>query len=431
MEMKKVFTAFLALSVGLVACNKSDDLIGPGPDSSESKIVALSVSNQTITKALTDGIEMDHEVEFNGGYIVFTTGNDRITDVFYLTNDDTDPAIATPADTLTAKGTLNTILIEDIEDNYFFKVNSDAQYVHVFGNTDNHSLAFNSNSNGPIDSYLSNFPVAVTDLLDDDNAVKNVPLYGVGPIQNYSDGPGEFSDQFSGDVEKIAEVEIKPIASRLELAKITAATGADSNSHTITGYKLEAIFLNYFHTGMSYDGNQESSTGFVAFNSMDDFDQDGSSTGPWYDFVNRGKFYDFGHDNIAAYTHPATTPNYTPSAGATAVWAYNMFQAKAENAADAQDALPHLVLKLKDVTVTGTGATFDQEYYYITVRRYKEQGTNNYISAFEGGYVYYIQDIEFYAENLKEVPEWREPMDVEVMFKVMKWQNKAVDVDLD
>jgi len=432
--MKKVFTAFLALSVGLVSCNKSDDLIGGGSDSGETKVVALSVSNQTITKAMADGIEADHEVGFEGGYIVFTDAGDRITDVFYLTNDNTDPGIATPADTLDkTDATLNTILIEDLEDNYFFRVNGDAAHVHVFGNTKTHSLVFTPTANGPIDTYLNNFAVTAKGLADAKGTVTNVPLYGVGTIQNYSDGPGSFSDQFSGEVEKIAQVVIKPIASRLELAKMTAVPYVDgSDTYTITKYDLDAIFLNYFHTGMAYNGKQISSTGFLAFNSMDDFEEDGSSTNPWYSFGNRNLFHDYS--NIANYTHPSTIPNYTASPGATAVWAYNMFQAQTPAGKEPQDALPHIVLKFKNVEVSKNGtpvSDFDQEYYYITVRRYMEKGTTNYVSAFDGGYVYHIDDLEFSSENLKEVPEWREPIVAEVMFKVMKWQVQSVEVDLD
>jgi len=434
--------------VGLASCNKSDDLVGNGPEETGSKVVALGISNQTLTKALTDAIQADHKVKFDGGYIVFTDQGDRITNVFNLINDDTavTPSTGTDKDNPLSNG--DDIIIELLEYkdpvttkqvNYFFEVNSDARYVHVFGNTDYHDLVFTSSSNGVIDTYLSNFAVGAKDLYSGGN-VAHVPLYGVGTIQEYADGPGNFSDNFSGEVDKIAQVKISPIASRLELAKMTAdatkLSYTDTNTgttYTLDSYELEAIFLNYFHKGMAYNGKIVSSTGFVAFNSLDDFKEDGSSTDPWYNFTNRNIFHDYNaNTGIATTTGMVTVPYDSKE-----VWAYNMFQASAQGSQEPQEALPHLVLKLKPTITKNPVAGPDfpgmdsDGYSYITVRRYMEKLTDNVVSAFEGGYVYYIEDLLFGIENLKEVPEWREPMTVEVMFKIMNWDTKEVYADLD
>ncbi|MCD7977327.1 MAG: hypothetical protein LUG51_09265 [Tannerellaceae bacterium] len=398
MEMKKVFTAFLALSVGLVSCNKSDDLLSQ--EDGKTRTVTLTVDSNVLTRALAQEVEDGRAVTFEDGYIYFVNVTGQITDYFMISaTGDTQPL---------TNG--QNVAIADIKNSneIQFTVSETAKAIHVFGNIGTTVNALPA-ANGNI-STVMDIVTTLRSQSDTDGRVENVHLYGSGSITEVI---GLLEPEYT------SYVEISPITSRIELAKVSAKNNAGGG--TITAYTLDGIFLNYFYGESDLIGSVNIND-FVAYTSRDDFSQYGT---PWYNLAYKGLTYDWeANGRIATTTSLSSVPNQnlTNPASNANVWGYNVFES------EGVDYLPHLIVKFTGVTgTTSAGVALDAaQDYYVTVKRYHVNGVR--VEKFDRGYVYHIEDLEFTADNLKDVGEWSDDdITVGVTMKVLDWKQQVLD----
>lgn len=399
--MKRVFTAFLALSVGLMSCNKSDDLISQ--EEGQTKTVALTVDSNVLTRALAEYVEDGRAVTFEDGYIYFVNVTGQITDYFMISSASTDSQPLFHGDNV---GITDVKASNEIQ----FTVSETATAIHVFGNigtTEQYLPAANGNI-----STVMGIVTTLRSQADSNGSVENVHLYGSGEITEVI---GLLEPEYT------SYVEITPITARLELAKLTATTG-------IIDYTLDGIFLNYFYSQSDLIGSTDVSD-FIAYTSRDDFEFNGAST-PWYALTYKGLTFDWEANGLVGKTdNLITVPNQdltSPSSNAD-VWAYNVFESEGIS------YLPHLILKFTGVTGTTSNnkALDPTQDYYITVKHYHVNGVQ--LEEFNRGYVYHIENLEFTADNLKDVGEWSgDDITIGVTMKVLDWKQQIVDTpDLD
>lgn len=218
-----------------------------------------------------------------------------------------------------------------------------------------------------------------------------VPLTGQSDIEHVTmDGIGTLSAVGGDNTKQEVSVQLSPLCSRIEIAKITA-TGA------VSDYKLRAIYVSHFYSEMALDEDNDPTKQqlFILGGGGADYtatyklmcDEADVSANP--DAV------------LAATTSKVATP-------ANGVWGYQFFPG-----IDADRISPRVVVKLTDISST-IGSYANTQY--LNIRGFKTSSDPNAVPmGLARGQVYKIEDLQFKESDLSDVPN---PADISLTVKV-------------
>jgi len=199
-----------------------------------------------------------------------------------------------------------------------------------------------------------------------------------------------------------APIELTPIVSRIQIAKISVDEDA-----TITSFKLLGIYIDNFYTTMSIGGTLGATK------------EKASSPGT---FISTSAPY----STINLYDENTTTGLVqNPFESTSKVYGYQFFPTNA-----GLSTVPYIILKLTNVEKSST-ATRDisaSTTYYIAVKAYKEETTSAGITAFLPGKIYIIANIPVSEKNLVTDPT-QNLINVTVNVTIKNWDGVALNPD--
>lgn len=243
-----------------------------------------------------------------------------------------------------------------------------------------------------------------------------------------------------------ASVTLTPIVARVELGQISCQNqsgGGQSVNSDITGYKLSGVFVNSTRQDVLLSG-----TPYLVNAPMDIRSQAGWSNSwtayftssntnfPYYIGGSPAGPSDWVANALSTYCTPSTAalsfypdpvngststdPGVTPKNA----WAYQVCPSTAVVAGSPAD-VPHLILKLTEVTYVSTDLGLPTQY--LTVTKYKDT-SNNPVTEFKRGNVYRIQNLVFSANESTNQP-YEKNINVTATVTVAPWVINDVAPD--
>lgn len=387
----------------------------------------------------------------NDGTIYFLNGVGGIVDYVTLksganTNDAYDAGTKTIGLTKAAAG----FMVENLP--------ASVNTVFIAGNLTNAAISYPTSGN--ISQLKTEHQMHVRTQYDDAD-----PAHGVNKVA-LSGSAGILATGTAG--EYTSSVVVRPLAARLEIARLTGAG-------RIKSFTLKGIYINNFHRYSGIEGMVVSApifNGGIGSPSKSEF-VTGSASYPINGPIANDLATDFVKVDGAfdANGIATTKPYWTPVASATVddVWGYNVWapEAAATNgiSADLITALPHIIVKVEDVvvnvitvtdpnntpndstddvtTVTEDAVTYAGEKW-LTIRNYYLSGIPTPLARLVRGNVYRLGDtsgsvtptnpdddgdgIIFDETDLTDDPEMG-TIKINVTATVSKWVNNITGYD--
>lgn len=367
-----LFAAFVMLS----GCCKHEEEEG---DERNTKRVVVEIEVPE-TKSLSDAVGKV-PVDFNSGFLYFTTNSGLIT-------------TAVPWDDLQIGS--NELEVSGASEKVYMVVN-------VAGLPDGGHI---STVNETVVRVASQSGSAST------NGVGNVSLYGGGA----SLVPIMIGNEL---VNYRAVIKPQPVSSRIEITSFVA------KDPKITSFRVDGIFMNYFYEKQQADRQASPADlffsprgeGVVAANeTCDDF-----YTGAYYPLLS-GVVFDYSAGGLGT---AGTNAGYVSVASGTGkAWAYNLLSPSNPELYDGTTVyFPHIVVRLSNVVYDGY--TFGRKYLTMTSFSKNE----NTMVAFNPGYVYKLNDLEFSFDKLTEAP-YEGAFDANVTVQAYTWLTENIKPDL-
>ena len=408
-EMKKITTiaalAFASL-LTLASCSKEEN--GKDLNNGDKTAVTLKVSydkplgSRAVGEAVLDG----DEISLGLGHIFFTNASGLIYNHIEIINGTAgENQVALSAISSASGATLTGINASATKCYILSKANVTIPFIGAATNI----------------SEIEDLAMSVSDLADAKGAVTNVPVWGEGSLNKVSD-PATVT------------VSMKPLASRLQIKKITAEnytyTDDQSQNHTIaiTSYKIKGIFVNNYYSQMKVGSTYPAAlvnNGSTVLN----YNPTASGTGSYVSTGTGAKLYDWDTAGVGVATGLSYSPDsefYGTGADelTTPVWAYNVFPTPASTIA----SVPHIIVMFSEVKWTLDGGSENTlTDYFLTVKGLKKSSVA--LESIDKGNVYTFADIRFNQNQLTDVPEVQ-TISALVDVEIMKWKDNAVEADI-
>ncbi len=346
--------AMIAIAVLLSACNTMDENIA----GVESGNVYVRVNKHT-TKSNAAPVT-DPTIVFNGGFLYFASGSGQITERLTVTDDN-------------AALTESSVGIQTLEAGVVIAVPANSVSVYLPANVPASITLPATGAYTVVEQTL----LSLNSQYDGTGGVTVATLYGGSTI----------TAPVPPAVDASAVIEVRPLASRIEISTITGGTGISGT------WKVDGIFINAFDLQQYIDAERYA----ASFQDNQSIPGNYVSGTTGYPTADNGLYYDYNTAGIGSLS----TNVYAPATAGN-VWSYNLFAG----------LLPHIVIRL-------TGITGYNDPQFLTVRTY-QTGTGTPITVFERGKIYRIPTIAFDADDLSEVPE---PIlqDVAVTVNLIDW----------
>ncbi|MCD8043580.1 MAG: hypothetical protein LUH10_11015 [Tannerellaceae bacterium] len=404
MKIKSLFFASALLAAAFTGCNKEEGVGNGEVDlNGETTSVKIQLSEATgpETKAITDKVGDGTAVTFNDGYLLFVNQNNYLTTPIKIVNGTPDPVAAIPEVSYTTLTTTGEVISD---------VLSSSRKVYFIGNLPAGITI------PPVNTDLTNFlstPILLSTQWDGDGGVKVVSLYGEGGLTLLSD-----AQTTALGYAAVAEFDVYPLMSRIEIEKFAVdATGeyADDGTtpSTITGFDIEAIYVNYFYSQTAVNGTIAAANQ-VTYSANATW-YPGSET--YYSAPYDGLTYDFSDfhlygTGIGEFDAAPNDDDYIPLNGKEA-WAYNVF---------ANGDVAHVIVRLTNIQ--GVAGITPTDIKYLTIRGFNNNGTS--LTGFVGGEIYTIDELFVHEDKLTDRPEEEDYFNVKVTVNMMKWTEVAV-----
>jgi hypothetical protein len=218
-------------------------------------------------------------------------------------------------------------------------------------------------------------------------------------------------------------VKVAPAVSRLEIEEIDPANPPASLTinKKIATFDLDAIYINNTYTKLALDSVTKPT---IPADIVQYGGDDAGSTTVW------------GSSNPSTYGYPAVfydvystkTGQGGYTAGAGKVWAYYLPPLAAATGttinSKVQDAVPHIVLKLSNITMVGSSNLIAGPMF-LTVKKYVDEDDEP-IEHFKRGTAYVIENLAFGVEHLSVLPE-ESPSDYTIRLVVQDWENRLLE----
>jgi hypothetical protein len=314
------------------------------------------------------------------GKIFFVSSSGLITKALTITESDNYEATDSP----------NEVSLSDLDGIEIQNVPASSSRVYVFATLPEDSPVLNKAENDNISECLET--TFTVDDVASSGTIEEIPLFGDGPIVAKSGGD---SDEFE------ANVEITPMAGRIELAKLTADA-------TITSFKVTGVYVNKYYASINFN--------FLSTTLIDNLSDPEAYAGETvgYPLLSENTLYNEQENGIESIDNVV-------GFGSNKVLAYNLLS---ENKAG---YFPHLVIKIEDVMLADATdqATYTGKVWFITVKEVRTSGTLESVD-FETCNVYHIANLPFAQGDLSPIPEPGEKR-VNVTVTVKTWVVKPVE----
>lgn len=369
----------VALAALAFASCKKDNAV-ENKDNSDMTSVTLTLKDGMATRAQGPSIADQTVVSLTGGKLYFVDGTGSITKAMTI---------------VTAGGTTAT--------NFDVTV-AGAQTINNVPSTTTEVYVVGNIAGLPVAGSIT----AVQNTLTTINAQYDAVAKGVANVTLF----GKQTMTQVTPVLYTATVLVKPITSRIEIAKFTQ-TGS-----LITQYRVDGIFIhnNYAKSKLSgvmsntvTPANDLLKYGPEANPQIPTIYVGGSTQFPAAD---AGIYYDYSAAGIGTFT--AATQEYTPAAGT--VWAYNLL------APTDGTAFPNIEIMLTDFNASA-GLLAKQ---YITVTGFEDVAVPGTPLTFDAGKIYKIQNFTFDESNLKTGPAISS-VTAQVTVTLAKWDEQLVN----
>lgn len=402
------------VSVSLSSCTKSGDDNGSGRIDNDKPItVSLVLTEKAGSRAVAAPVNHDVAVTFKSGYVIFTNNLDIVNKVTEIVSGSYSDDQSAEKEAARSAGT--KVWLDDMKipgGGEIRNVPGSATMVYIAGNLPTDVAAPRPAENI---SDVKDRIIRVSSQRDAAGSVDSVTLYGNGtPLTDLPEVANA----------KYAQVDVKPVASRIEIGKISY-----SNSNTtpfVTGFRLDGIFINYYYPQMSLAGKV--STALVNNAPIDNTAADAMYSSPYtdaalFDYNESGIGYDAG----SSVSWSAADSRQT---GDKNVWAYNVLAPTSFDGTVTALAAPHIVIRLSNFTTTGDDTEGQYKTYsgtqYLTVKEFRKKGATEPLKSLEPGFVYFITELTFNESNLTNVPE-TQAVTAYVEAVLMTWQRQEVD----
>ncbi len=348
--MKKLTTMALAAvaALGLGSCAKEG-----GGQTAGSTDLTVRINNRPLgTRAIEAGVADGYKTPLaDGKILIFRDGN-------FVSAEDLDVALAETTGQV----------IENVP--------STAE-VYVVGNIDVSGAAFDVSNVATWTDFEDVFG-AITTQQDASKAV----------MANAGNAPKAIENVDTTEGTADVQVNIAPVVSRLQLAKVTGKT---DDGLANLAFAVAGVYVSNYYEDFTYVGGSHG-TAFTAF-------ADGATHGGLTEYQDETE--------VAAVAGVAQT--------ASKVWGYNVAAGNA----------PYLIVKVKLLTAyTINSQNYDAgDELFLTVGSYKDAGAT--ISAFAPGTIYNVANLNFTADQLTEEPV--ENVALTLTVEVDSWSYVEVD----
>lgn len=374
--MKKIFGLMVVTLLGLASCTMTTEEDekegGVNTDYVQDVFVKFENVEQTMpgTRADEAGKTGTDKVSFKSGYLFFVTAQENIKLCYRIT----------PAGGAVTNINQRVINVDDFwgdasgATGYAFQnVSGEVAKVYIIGNMPDDVTETTVRSKTTL-TELKKIAVPLTG----QSKIDAVTMDGIGALSTVG-----------GDVtQKEVSVELSPLCSRIEIAKMTA-TGA------VTDYKLRDIYVSHFYSEMALnEDNDPTKQILLALPDLTAYTT-----------------YALMCDRSDVTTDPDAVLAVTTSkiaAAANGVWGYQFFPGK-----DADRVSPRVVVKLTDI-VSSIGTYANPQY--LNIRGFKTSSDPNAVPmGLARGQVYKIENLQFKESDLSDVPN---PADISLTVKV-------------
>jgi len=220
-----------------------------------------------------------------------------------------------------------------------------------------------------------------------------------------------------------ATVEVTPVVSRLEILRVHPADPPSTMTlkKPVETFCLEAIYINNTYRKAGLD--RRTADAPVAFG--------GSDVGPASPWGNLALYTPGFCDPVCGIGGSGSVAaSYAPEAGR---WNYYAASLSAEAAGttingEAQDALPHIILRLSNIKPAGVAAVIPGPMF-LTIRKYRDTASGQDIREFLPGKAYVVTNIAFGLEHLSILPE-TDPTEYTLELSVADWTDVTIERDL-
>lgn len=405
--------AVIALSaiITMASCTKDNNAIGKdgGNDATPINVsIALTEKNAVFRSVAAPANVAT--VNFKDGYVIFVNNVGVVNKVTQIVSGSFADETAGDKDAAKAVGTKAWLDDMKISGGSEIKnVPASAIKVYIVGNLPSGVTA------PALAENISDIKDRVIDFASQSNSegnVADVTLYGDGvTLTAHSSISGA----------KYAQVEVNAIASRIEIGSISYS----SATSFVSRFQIDGIFVNHYYSQMSLSGvvSKDIENNLVDDNAEANTVYSNSSA------YTVAALYDYYMNGIGFKVSETSWSAADPfDSNDKNVWAYNVLAPKScDGIVVGALTAPHVVIRLSNFTTTGDNPS---KVYpgtqYLTVKKFREKGTNNVIESFKPGVVYFITDLTFNESNLTDIPE-QEAVTVYVEAKLMSWSRQEVD----
>jgi hypothetical protein len=397
----------------LSSCTKPGNESGEGQTGSV-KIMVTYPDNNANTRAEGAPLADGSKLELKPGHIFFCTSDGTI---------DTHVGIGTEA--TPSKDGRQQVTVEDITDSKgseaVINVLSTATTCYIVSNDDavfTGAAAITGDYTGSkIDDIFAK-PVSVGTINSSatPGGTDKILLFGKGTVN-----PGAGTTA-TGNIPYSASVNVKlqPLASRLQIGKITGVPTTDNTTTPATTWNIQSftvggIYINYTDGQMTIDPATGKAAGVPA-----SFVSNGSDPAK-YTKAAYGSDLACLVDEFTGGRAASGTPNLFIKPASTNLWVYNLFPTE----------VAHVIVHIENVTYTDGTTPTSKTDKWLTVRNFKRADNNEAIMSFEPGKIYTLTDIQFNKTHVdgddddddnKPEPE-KVTVDCLVSVEMMPWEE--------
>jgi len=373
MKMNKIFAMMLA-AMAFVSCSNDDETITTPTVKGGSYDLSINLLREPTVRA---SFGMDTE-EQAGVYAPITNVNIFVADntgKIYARKKHTFPSVTTPTGTPPAASA-------DIYSEEFKGIDASAKIVYVVANSD-------TDFSGSTYANLSDVK-AVSYTFDSQNTTRNA-----GKVLLDGSATATTTNTFDNGSEKFeASVVVQPALARIEIKGVSKSADTDN---TISSFVVDKVFINKYFNAMALTTGVGTSS---VVNMIYDTD---SPSYPTANLVATSV-----SDGVVVIEDGVTISS-------SKFAAFNFFTGE----------MPHILVKLKNITYTGTNTGLTEGW--ISIKTFKASGTA--VSTSVKGTVYSVENIEFKNTDIGPDP-YTKNINLTANIKVLPWVGVVLTPEL-
>ena len=394
----------LLLSVGIFTrCVSDNDIFPPDPILSDGdRAISLRLMDSESTRGMSEQIG-NEEVQFNDGYLFFVNSGGTILYRFAIVY---NPSVSVNGLPYRMVGSGNDIHRGDLSVGVMLpSVRGQVVRVVMVGNY-----------NGTMPNVGANISAVRGRVLDiaGQHDAWNVNLFGESGLT-----PLNQANTVTGNRIYTANITLRPTVARFEIGNIRAGDRAGV-VNTITSFRLEGIFIDFFYRNARIDGE------ITSANRTTGNQEPANFTNLAYAFDADNGLHDWFMPNglVSDNLLTVTPRTYDDTFPTNYVWGYQVFARSYNQTCDAYP--PRIILRLSEVATPCNNFGGTQ---FVTVRGFTLPNGAS-LEYIEAAFVYHISSIVFNQNDLSIIPN-REDIAINVEIELAIWNERRIAQQTD